>query len=1058
MRSVITTIWLSLFLCNGWMARAQMSSAYTHEWTSYREGLELYDKEKYSAALEAFDGFLRSGAVDRHHEAYVNASFHAAMSTVWLKRNDAEKRLLDFEHDFPHSPQVQSAYFQLGKLYFDRKDYKRSLEWFDKTDKFKLDTEQLAEYYFKTGFAYNQLGKRQEAFLAFAEIKGTDNAYRYPALYYYSHMAYEDKNHQVALEGFLQLSEANVFMSVVPYYIAQIYFMQKKYEQVITYAKPLIDTGGSKRSAELNQMLGNSFFELKKYEEALPYLEKYAALQTQDRKDLYRLGYAYYMSQKYDQAILRLGKVTYEDDEMCQNAWYHMGDCYIRTNRKKEAQNAYDRARKMNFQYNVSEDAFYKYAQLTYELSYNPYHDAIRVMNEYLKKYPGNIHREEVYTFLINMLVAGKNYETAYETLQEITNRNLDMQRAYQFVVYNLGVDLLNKKQYPEAEKKLKEVKTYPLDKKLNALSVYYQAECKYLSKEYTPAILGYKDFMQQPGAFRLPEYNRSNYHIGYSYLQMAYAENEDAARTGKVEMGNYLAALDHFRRFATDDKEKDMNRVADAYLRIGDIYYVRSDNENAAKFYDQALKAHPGDYARFQKAMSDGLLGKKNDKITGLKELLRAYPHSRFTADAKFEIAQTYATLDKKQDALTYYQMVIKEHPDNIARVKHSYFGTALLYYQLKDYKNSETTYRTILDKYPNPVDQREAFNRMKAVYADQNKVDEWIALMKKYDLYNSNQFAADSAYFENAESHYQSGDWSKAITSLEKYLKEFNPPRFALQANFYLADAWVANGKPENAVPYFEFVITQPSNIYTEHSILSCARIHEQLKQDDKALEKFELLEKTAAKADHVSEARLAIMKIYCKMENWEKAAEYAQKVLLDAPKDDELKADCHYLIGKNHLQQEDYATAKTEFEKVVKLTKTEKRAESSYYLCYFKHVAQQYKPAEKDLYDFFKQKPTYSYWLAKGYILLGINYAAQGDTVQAKATLQSVLDNYKKTDDDILDNAQMELQKLTPPPTVKAPAPGGEIEVVPNENENGTEEPKLEEPNEENHEHDE
>ncbi|MFI5205294.1 MAG: tetratricopeptide repeat protein, partial [Flavobacteriales bacterium] len=453
-----------------------------------------------------------------------------------------------------------------------------------------------------------------------------------------------------------------------------------------------LDTSKDKRIAELNQMLGNSFYELKKYKEAVPYLEKYATLQPQTREDNYRLGFAYYANKQYALAIARLGNTTKEEDELSQKAWYHLGECYIEENKKTEARSCYDRARKTKFNNEITEDAFYTYARLSYELSFNPYHDAIRIMSDYLHAYPGSMHRDEVYGYLVNMYMAGKNYESAYESLSELGAKTPSMQRAFQFVAYNLGIDYLNKKQYDKAELMLRDVKRYPIDKELGAMSHYWIAETYYSRNDFTASIDEYKNFMQQPGAFKLPLYNRSNYHIAYAHLQLAYAENT-YAQNEKPELGNYNLSLDYFRRYLNDNSERDKVRLQDAYLRIGDVYYIKSDNENAAKYYALAVStpSSSSDYARFQKGICDGLLGKNEDKISGLKELLRLYPNSRYSADAKFEIAQTYSIMDKQREALEYYAKVINDHPENIARVKHARFGTALLHYQLKEYKKSE-------------------------------------------------------------------------------------------------------------------------------------------------------------------------------------------------------------------------------------------------------------------------------------------------------------------------------------------------------------------------------
>ena len=66
----------------------------------------------------------------------------------------------------------------------------------------------------------------------------------------------------------------------------------------------------------------------------------------------------------------------------------------------------------------------------------------------------------------------------------------------------------------------------------------------------------------------------------------------------------------------------------------------------------------------------------------------------------------------------------------------------------------------------------------------------------------------------------------------------------------------------------------------------------------------------------------------------------------------------------------------------------------------------------------FDLAKEMPNYDYWVAKTYILLADNYVRLKDNFQAKATLQSIIDNYKGKDD-ILSTARQKMGILTGKP---------------------------------------
>jgi Flp pilus assembly protein TadD len=71
---------------------------------------------------------------------------------------------------------------------------------------------------------------------------------------------------------------------------------------------------------------------------------------------------------------------------------------------------------------------------------------------------------------------------------------------------------------------------------------------------------------------------------------------------------------------------------------------------------------------------------------------------------------------------------------------------------------------------------------------------------------------------------------------------------------------------------------------------------------------------------------------------------------------------------------------------------------------------------------VFDLAKEMPNYDYWIAKTYILLADNYRALKDNFQAKATLQSIIDNYK-ADDEILPTAKQQLQAINGGKAIKA-----------------------------------
>ena len=92
--------------------------------------------------------------------------------------------------------------------------------------------------------------------------------YKSLSLYYYAHISYIQKLYNTSLDGFLLLSEDKIFSEIVPYYITQIYFSLGKYNDLIAYAVPILETVIDSRESEMNRLISESFFNLSDYTNA----------------------------------------------------------------------------------------------------------------------------------------------------------------------------------------------------------------------------------------------------------------------------------------------------------------------------------------------------------------------------------------------------------------------------------------------------------------------------------------------------------------------------------------------------------------------------------------------------------------------------------------------------------------------------------------------------------------------------------------------------------------------------------------------------------------------
>ena len=142
---------------------------------------------------------------------------------------------------------------------------------------------------------------------------------------------------------------------------------------------------------------------------------------------------------------------------------------------------------------------------------------------------------------------------------------------------------------------------------------------------------------------------------------------------------------------------------------------------------------------------------------------------------------------------------------------------------------------------------------------------------------------------------------------------------------------------------------------------------------------------------------------------------ALKYAKLVRANEKSSQEDKFKTGLYAGKAYLAKGDTTAAVNEFDYTVTNTKTIAAAEAKYNVANIQYLQHKYKASQKTCFDLAKELPNYDYWIAKTYILLADDYVALKDNFQAKATLQSILDNYKGNDD-ILATAQQKLNRIT------------------------------------------
>jgi len=816
------------------------------------------------------------------------------------------------------------------------------------------------------------------------------------AKYYIGFMAYENDDYDKANEYFKQVEDKDKYKEKLSYYQADLNFKLGKFEEAIKLAKEQLPNSDDNEISELNKIIGESYFNLKQYKEAIPYLREYKGKRNKwNNTDYYQLGYAYYKQQDYDKAISEFNKIIDGNNSVAQNAYYHLGESYVNVDKKQEALNAFRNASEMDFDEKIQEDAWLNYAKISYEIG-NPYQSVPQVLSGYLKKYPDTSYREEIETLLIDSYITSKNYKEALKLLKG--KNSFENKLAYQKVAFYRGIELYNEQQYLEArdlfDKSLKE----PRDENYTARATFWKAETNYNLTNYNDALIGYKQFVMNSKASTTKEFENIDYNLAYTYFKLK----------------NYTKSTKYFNRFIPNHKE-DKVRLNDAYLRLGDANFVSSEYSSAIAAYEKAIALNQmeADYAYFQKTMSYGYIGQTSKKIENLEKFIIEYPKSKLRDDAMYELGNSYVKADHNDKAMKIYNRLNAEYRMS-SFVPKSLLRQGLVYYNSNQNEEALSKFKKVATEYPGTPEAVQSVATTRLIYIDLGRVNEYAAWVKTLDYVEVTNAELDNATYQAAEKQYLDNKTNDAIKLFNGYLNEFPNGLHALQAHFYLAQLYYKKDLKETATPHYKYVVETTRNEFSEEALSRLTQIILESKSWNKAIPYLQRLETEANLSQNVVFAQSNLMKAYFETENPDKTIEYGEKVLQNKNIDNKVKSDAYVFIARTAIKINDENKARSAYKEVEKIATGSLAAEALYYNAYFKNKDGQYKASNTKVQLLAKDYSGYKYYGAKGLVLMAKNYYALEDAYQATYILESVIKNFKEFGD-LVSEAQTELNKI-------------------------------------------
>ncbi len=949
-------------------------------------GRQMYAEQNYNGCIDQLSHLDRSSLTETERE---EADWLLCKANYGASGAASQSHFVAFLSMYPYSLHRSEALLRLADCIYES-NAADALKAYQHIDRNALTAPLAEELDYRLAYCYVRLADFDRAEPLFDRLQST-RRYGNAARFYKAYIAYARRDFKTAERLFSEVNTSTAPGDMADYYLSQIYYLDGNYNRALTTARALLRRNGIAPGfvAEANRVAGESLYHLGQGAEAIPYLRRYVkAVETPERPTLYILGLSEYNGGDYDAAVTSLRPVTEGDDAMAQSAYLYVGQALVKKGDKDAAILAFDKALRMNFDPAVQEAAYYNYAVTRFDGATIPFGSSVATFEEFLRRYPDSRYAPDVQEYIVTGYMTDHNYESALESINRMRRPSDKVMAAKQQVLYNLGASAL-------ASDNARTARVY-LDE-ADGLARYNSSlagEVKLLLSEALYKTGEYKAAEQAANAF-LRSARRDNANLSLGSYDLGYA---------LFAQKDYDNAAKAFEKVTKTPGRLSKAVVADAYNRIGDAAYYRSDFGDAAAAYDRAYETNPasGDYALFQKAVMKGYARDHKGKIADLRRLPAEFPQSTLLADAMLEMTASYIQLGDNRSAIETYRRLVSEYP-NTAQGRQGYLELALTLLNNKQRAEAIDSYRDIIRLYPTSDEAREAAEQLKRISAEDGTLDDYVAFINSVPgAPRTDVSEVDRLAFEAAEKIWLNDN---SAARLQRYLEQHPDGAYRPQAYAYLLDDATSRGAKADALGYATRLVNEyPDNGLSENAYVVKAEAEYAEGKTEPAIATWRALEQRASSSKNLNRARAGIMRASRDLGDFESVARAAEALLASSTLGSEDKNEAVFSHALALDARGESAKAREEWATIASNTDDLYGAKSAYYRAQSLYDAGDRDEARRAVEALTASGTPHAYWLARGFILMSDIYAADGKDFEAREYLNALRENYPGIDSDI------------------------------------------------------
>jgi tetratricopeptide (TPR) repeat protein len=1001
MIKLIKNVFTFFIIIFGYQLYGQSSIQDHAEDPAYLQSISYYESGRYQAALNGFNQYLKTGKTSSF---LVGSHFYLAQ--IELEVNQNIHLMIQFIDHYKVEAFYMKALLALGNYHFHLKEYKHAVPYFYRIRPKILLESTYVNIRFKLAYSLYMDQLYNEALPLFNEVTYYLQEEKYNAHYYAGVIYFNNQDFDNALEQLLLAQKIPKMYKFTAPFIAKIYLNQKQYTEVIAYADThLSETKGINLEGKiiLNRVAAEASFAQLNYSKAIQYYTEVLLL-SKSKGDValfFNFGYSLEQAGKMVAAADQYKIAALAEDALGQLAAFRLGQIYIQLNQFNTAINAFQIVLENEFSSELKNQSYFLIAKSWFQL--NNFEATIDILEKYLNGHPNDENRAEAAQILADAYLYTSNYKAAIDHLQATQLKTWSLKRTYQMVTLKYAQILFNDQLYADAEYWLSRSLMNALDSKHQLEANLLMAEClsaqnKYdLSESYFERVINAKEVSME-------QKRKAYYGLGYT----------------QYNGEQYEIAYKNFSLLMNLNTSKNHIYMNDAVLRAADCLFILKRFDEAILMYRKNNVKAGQEYASYQIA---NIYYLKNELETAQKmfeNFIDIYSNSFLADNAIFQLGEILIDLEKFELAITNFNYFIERY-DKSALLPNVYEGRAVAFTNKNQWADAAKDYYIILDNHLSHPIANEAILGLQNIRNKGYQVDDFEEYMVKLRTLDPNNASLEFISFEQLKNDYFNQDYEQLIQGVNSFRSIYPNTLRNYDLCYFMGDAYYELGEWEDGIAQFEPIISQ-QGVYLGRALTKSAKAYMSLKRYDQAIDLFILLNENASSERERDQAQEGLMMAYYDISDVEKAFLIAQEISENVSLSESKRNLGALYLLRISMDRLEYDKALLLAESLIESADNQTAAEAAFNIAQIRYKQDDFAASIEQCIVLLGKYGLYEQWTDKTYLLLVNNYMASGELLQAKATLNSILDNtendaLKIKAVDLLENiTQLEKRVLT------------------------------------------